>query len=127
MTDQAAERIACAMLELARVIRECSGEHQTNAILNRIRRIEDHIMSAISDFAAKQTAFNDRIDTAVTGLTGDVHALKDEILKLQNSPGSITAEDQALLDAIQARSNSIATKLEALDAETATAPTPPAA
>lgn len=84
-------------------------------------------MSAISDFATKQNAFNDRIDAAVTGLSGDVTALKAEILKLQNSPGTITPEDQASLDAIQARSEAIATKLEALDAETANAPTPPTA
>lgn len=81
-------------------------------------------MSAISDFAAKQNAFNDRIDAAVTGLQSDIDALNAEILKLQNSPGTITPEDQASLDALQARGEAIAAKLEALDA--LTPPTPPA-
>ena len=85
----------------------------------------DKIMSAISDFAAKQNAFNDRQDAAVEGLTTDVNALKAEIQKLQNSPGTITPEDQASLDSLQARAEGIATKLEALDA--LTPPTPPAA
>ena len=81
------------------------------------------IMSAISDFATKQAAFQDRIDAAVTGLTADVAELNDEILKLQNTSGAITPEDQALLDGIQARSGAVADKLDALDG--LTAPVPP--
>jgi len=76
------------------------------------------IMSAISDFAAKQAAFQDRIDNAVTGLTADVAELNDEILKLQTTTGAITPEDQALLDGIQSRTSAIAEKLDALDALT---------
>jgi hypothetical protein len=80
-------------------------------------------MSAISDYAAKANAFNDRIDSAVTGLQGDVQALNDTITKLQNSAGTVTPEDQALLDQLQARAETIATKVEALDA--LTPPVPP--
>lgn len=75
-------------------------------------------MSAISDFAAKQNAFNDRIDTAVTDLQGDVKNLSDQIAALQASAGTITPEDQALLDGIQQRTSTIADKLDALDALT---------
>lgn len=75
-------------------------------------------MSAISDFAAKQSAFNDQMDAAVTGLTGDVKSLNDQIAALQASSGAITPEDQALLDGIQTRSQGIADKLTALDALT---------
>lgn len=86
------------------------------------------IMSVISDFAAKQNAFNDRMDTAITDLQGDVKSLNDQIAALQASGGAITPEDQAALDAIQARSEGIATKLEALDALTPpVVPTPPPA
>lgn len=99
-------------------------------VLNRLDKLSKLIekqgallMSAISEFAAKQTAFNDRQDAAVAGLTQDVTELKDEILKLQNTPGNVTPEDQALLDGIQARAEAITTKLEALDA--LTPPTPP--
>lgn len=88
-------------------------------------QLERNIMSAISDFAAKQNAFNDRIDAAVTGLQGDVDALNKTIQDLQNSAGTVTPEDQASLDALQARGEVIAAKLEALDA--LTPPTPPSA
>ncbi len=82
-------------------------------------------MSAVSDFAAKVTAFNDRQDAAVAGITADVTNLNEQIAKLQSTQGTITPEDQALLDGIQARGEAIATKLEALDAITPpVAPTP---
>lgn len=88
-----------------------------------LHQLGDKIMSVISDFAAKQNAFNDRMDAAVAGIQGDVQALNDLITKLQNSPGTITPEDQASLDALQARAQTVTDKLEALDA--LTPPTPP--
>ncbi len=75
-------------------------------------------MSKISDFATKQNAFNDQMDTAVSGLTADVKNLSDQIAALQASAGEITPEDQALLDGIQARTQTVADKLTALDALT---------
>jgi len=110
---------------LATAIESRAGDQQTKEILHRIAETERKIMSAISDFAAKQKAFNDRQDAAVTGLQGDVKSLNDKIEELQNSPGGITPEDQALLDELEARGEAIATKLEALDA--LTPPTPPVA
>jgi hypothetical protein len=86
--------------------------------LTTLTHLGERIMSAISDFAAAQTAFQDQIDAAVTGLTADVAALNDEIVKLQTTAGQITAEDQALLDGIEARTSAIAAKLDALDAMT---------
>lgn len=90
-----------------------------------LNKLERKIMSAISDFAAKQNAFNDRMDAAVAGLQGDVKTLNDQIAALQATQGQITPEDQALLDQIEQRGDAIATKLEALDA--LTPPTPPPA
>ena len=75
-------------------------------------------MSAISDFAARQTAFNDRMDTAVAGVQADIEGLKALIEQLQNTPGGITPEDQDLLNQIEARAGAIADKLDALDALT---------
>lgn len=75
-------------------------------------------MSAIADFAAKQNAFNDQIDIAITDLQGDVKTLNDEIKALQDSNGAITPEDQALLDGITARTQTISDKLAALDSLT---------
>lgn len=135
MTDHVAEALKDEIHALWRQVRryrevkerelDWFRSHFHIATKQDLMGMESRLMSAISDFKAKQDAFNDRIDAAVTGLSGDVTALKDEIIKLQNSPGTITPEDQASLDAIQARSEAIATKLEALDA--LTPPAPPSA
>lgn len=78
-------------------------------------------MSQISTFAATvQTAFDKvsaDLDTIQTGITN----LDTLITQLQNSPGSITPQDQALLDQIQAASAALATKADAVNV---TAPTP---
>lgn len=93
----------------------CHGDVAAHADI--IQRLEK-IMSAISDFADKVNAHNDKMDEAIGGLTGDVKSLKDQIAALQNSPGTITPEDQAKLDAIEQRAGVIADKLAALDALT---------
>lgn len=101
--------------------------------------MEKRIMSAISDWKEAVDKTFDEIDTKLdtantklTGLTDDVAFLKETIEKLQTNPGPITPEDQALLDAAQARVNSlsakaaaVATALEALDAATERPPAPP--
>src|ERR1035437_568445 len=91
--------------------------HEIHAILE-IKELKESIMSAISDFASAQTAFQDRMDTAVTDLQGDVKNLTDQIAALQASNGTITPADQALLDGIQTRAGTIADKLDALDSLT---------
>jgi cob(I)alamin adenosyltransferase len=83
-----------------------------------LHELGNKLMSAISDFVTKQNAVNDQIDAAVTGLTSDIKNLSDQITQLQNSPGTITPADQALLDGIEARTKTIADKLTALDAVT---------
>lgn len=75
-------------------------------------------MSAISEFADRLSAHNDKIDTAISGLQSDIAALTDKIEELQNSAGTITPEDQALLDEIESRAAKVSDKLEALDAIT---------
>ncbi len=80
-------------------------------------------MSAISDFAAKLTAFQDRQDAAIADLQGDVDNLTKQIAALQATQGAITPEDQALLDGIQSRASAVSDKLDALDS--LTPPTPP--
>ncbi len=75
-------------------------------------------MSAISDFAAKQNEFNTRQGKAIDGLVVDLEALNKKIDELQNTPGTITPQDQALLDDIQAKSSALADRLDQLDAQT---------
>lgn len=75
-------------------------------------------MTAISEFTGKLNAFFDRQDTAITGIKGDLQFLKDTIAALQASSGQVTPEDQALIDAAEARVDAATTKVEGLDAET---------
>lgn len=123
---EAVQHLTCKLHEIL-VLRTSEFDwlksHSGLATKHDLKDTECKIMSAISDFATKQNAFNDRVDAAVTGLTDDVKVLNDKITELQNNPGPITPEDQALLDAIEARSAAIAAKLEALDA--LTPPVPP--
>ncbi len=86
----------------------------------------EHVMSAISDFSTKVNAAFDTLGTAVDGLVTDIQTLNDEIKKLQDSAGTVTPEDQALLDEIQTRAQGVADKAKALDDLTAAPPTPPA-
>lgn len=72
-------------------------------------------MSAITDQANRIAAFQNRVDAAVEGITTDIESLKKLIEQLQNTPGAITPEDQALLDNIEARTAKVADKVEALD------------
>lgn len=104
-----------------------------------LNHVKDIIMSAISDFAAKQKAFNDRqgaaIDSlvsSVAGVTGDVKTLNDKITELQNSSGGVTPEDQALIDDLETQGDALATKLETVTAslkglDDATPPSVPSA
>lgn len=80
-------------------------------------------MSAISDFAAKQTDYNNRLSAAIDGVAADVASLNAKIEELQNTPGPISPEDQALLDQLQAQGEVIASRLEAVD--NLTPPVPP--
>lgn len=64
-------------------------------------------MSAITDFAAKQSAANDRMDAAIA-------ALQTKIDALVAAQGQITPADQALLDAAATRSEATAAQLETL-------------
>lgn len=84
----------------------------------------ERTMSAITDFVAKQKIFNDRMDSAITGVTEDVQFLNDKIQQIQTSTGTLSPEDQQSLNEMQARTEAAVARLEALNA--LTPPTPPA-
>jgi hypothetical protein len=86
--------------------------------LKDLKETERKIMSKIKEFSDRQNVFNDRMDVAVADLQGDIKYLTDTITTLQSTSGSITPEDQALLDQIEVRASTIADKLDALDALT---------
>lgn len=72
-------------------------------------------MSAISDFAERVKAHDEQIDAAIEGIAADVVALNEKVAELQASVGTVTPEDQLLLDAIEARGAELAAKLKGLD------------
>lgn len=129
-----------AISDLARAVREATGQQSTNAILLRLAQMEERIMSKISDYATAVNQSYDGIEaalgvvqTSLGGVSDDVAYLKEVIDQLNNNPGPITPEDQALLDAGAARAAALATRvegvktaLEQLDAAT-TRPEPPPA
>lgn len=107
-----------------RVVGTVVAEHAI-AEFKKINHKLDETMSAISEFAAKQQAHNDKLDAGIDGVAGDIQVLKDLIAQLQNSAGQITPEDQATLDALEKKSGETADKVAALD-ELTPPPPPPA-
>lgn len=75
----------------------------------------DHIMSAFSDFAAKQKTYNEAVNGALQGISDDIVELNKKIQALQDSQGQVTPEDQVLLDELQAQGEALAAKAKALD------------
>lgn len=115
------------------------GVQDANHSLTRLVHIGEHIMSAISIFIEQQNAFNtanstaiESLTTHVQGITNDIGELNARIKELQDSQGTISAEDQALLDAATVTGQQVQVKLAAVsDALAAlddlTPPAPPAA
>ena len=83
-------------------------------------------MTALSDFAAKQNAHNIKVSLDLDSLSAGIADLNAKISALQNSSGTITAEDQALLDAVEASGAALETKADALAGVVAAPPVPPA-
>src|SRR4051812_13143715 len=83
--------------------------------LSQTHHFKRKIMSKITAFAAAVSASFAAINQSVSGIQTDITSLKAQIEALQNSPGEISAEDQATLDAIQATAETVASKLAALD------------
>ena len=78
----------------------------------------DQIMSAISDFKVKQDAHNQKVSDDLDAIAAQVKTMNDLIAKLQTSPGTITPEDQATLDQLDAAGAALATKADAMIAVT---------
>ena len=71
-------------------------------------------MTAISDFAAKQNAYNADVSNRLDAIQEEITTLNTQITTLQNSPGQITPADQATLDALVTSGASLQAKADAL-------------
>ncbi len=97
-------------------------EKQTELITNQIT----HMANELDTYIASQKEANDKINTAITGVSGDVAGLKKRIDDLIAQQGDVITNDQkALLQELSQSAGAIVTKLEALDASTPPVDTPP--
>lgn len=94
------------------------------ATKNDLEELKAEIMEAIQSFATRVNAKLDEVNAGVDDIALDIAWLKSEIEKLQNSPGTLTPEDQATLDGIEARLGGTATKATELAAATEVPVTP---
>ncbi len=84
---------------------------------------EKKIMSAISDFATKQNAHNAAIADDLTAIKAKIDEQTELITTLQNSAGTLTTEDQATLDALEASNAALQSQADAAAGKTP--PEPP--
>ncbi len=80
-------------------------------------------MSAISDYSTKQKAYNQEISDDLDAIKTQADAQNALIAQLQASQGTVTPEDQALIDQLEAGGKALADKADATANKTP--PTPP--
>ena len=79
---------------------------------------------AIQTFAAAEAAVLTSLTTALNNIATGIAALDALITQLQNSPGTISASDQALLDSISAQSAALVTQANAISTAAPGTPVP---
>ena len=82
-------------------------------------------MSQLSDELAAVQANLDATSATLTSVAAGVLALDQIINDFQNSPGTLSAEDQAALDKIQSASNALTAQASAISTAPPTPPPPP--
>jgi hypothetical protein len=75
---------------------------------------EQILMSQITDWAATEGANLAAVSKTLDNLVTGIAALDALIANFQNSPGTLSAADQAALDGIQAASGALVTKAAAI-------------
>jgi hypothetical protein len=121
--------IACSLEKLATAKTneiEWLKSHGSLATKQDLKETEKNIMEAIQSFATKVKDSFTKLGIAVDGVVVDVKDLKDQIAAFNNSPGTLSPDDQAALDEIAATADTLANKVSGLDAQTGPAaiPTP---
>lgn len=98
------------------------GRQATGAQQMKRQRHHGSVTNELTTIQANLTATG----TALTGIATGVLALDALITQFQNSPGSLSPSDQAMLDGIQSASTALAAQAQAIStvAPGITSPTP---
>lgn len=91
--------------------------------LDKLEKTQENFMKEVQDFVAKEQAdlasINAKLDSVVVG----IKALDDLIQNFQNSPGTLSVEDQTALDAVSKASTDLVAKSSAIDTTPPVGPT----
>jgi len=79
---------------------------------------------ALQAYADKRNAYDAAIAADIDDMVTKAAALNDTIAQLQASQGQVTAEDQALIDSLEAQGKALADKADAADGKTPPPPPP---
>lgn len=82
------------------------------------------VAEALQAHKQKMDAFMVDLGNAIDGVRGDIDTQAALIKQLQESPGTITPEDQAILDQLESNQQALVGKIQAVDAMTPPAPPP---
>jgi septal ring factor EnvC (AmiA/AmiB activator) len=127
MGEDCEHKLAVAIHKLAASIdwlTECLRSHSQAATKNDLKETEKRIMATVSEELAAVQANLDTVNTKLDDITTGIAALDALITGFQNSPGTLSAADQAALDKIQAASNDLAAKASAVSTTPPAPPTP---
>ena len=127
MDDAHAEQLSTSITRLSDVLRhslEHFERHDQLATKHDLKELGENIMSKITDAAKAEQTSLDAVNASLDSIVAGIAALDTLITNFQNSPGTLSAEDQAALDAINAASAALETKAAAVST---TPPTPPPA
>lgn len=81
-------------------------------------------MDAIQTYAAQANAYMATISTALDDIKTEIATLNAQVTALQTSAGTVTPEDQATIDSMQATLKTLTDKSAALDTINPPAPPP---
>jgi hypothetical protein len=105
--------------------RELSKPREIFIALKALYKQGEQLMSAVSDWAAKEATTDAQISAALDVLTTGIAALDTIIQNFQNSPGTLSPADQAFLDAAAATSAALAAKAQGISTTPPGATIPP--
>lgn len=98
---------------LRRISLEFVGDCDLDA-LKRIHAKLDAILEGVTNIMSQVSDFADKVNANFAQITAGIAALDAQIVAFQNSPGTLSAADQASLDAIVAASATLATAAQAV-------------